>query len=141
MPRTLISLIHLEYDNFSNNAFKSDEFSTTHNDNIESRTFYEPNENSSQVNTIKNFDSTVISATPKYEDTKDTTQSYHLVNEKEKTNNQLELTKPNKPSVSFSSTWHLPVAVGDQRNRTQEDQYISNLIRDSRNYKFGKISL
>ena len=126
---------------FSNNAFKSDEFSTTLNDNVESRTFYEPNENSSQLNIKESYESTAISATPKYEDIKDTTMSYHLANKKEKTNNQIKLTKSNKPSVSFSSTWHLPVAVGDSRNKTQEDQYISNLIRDSRNYKFGKISL
>ena len=125
----------------SNNAFKSDEFSTTPNDNVESRTFYEPNENSSQLNIKESYESTAISATPEYEDTNDTTMSYHLANKKEKTNNQIKLTKSNEPSVSFSSTWHLPVAVRDSRNKTHEDQYISNLIRDSRNYKFGKISL
>ena len=119
------------YNYFSNNAL-----------NPEARTFDETSQISSQSNIRDNHANTAALATPKYNVRKATTYPHQLLDSrKDETKNHSELNSLNLPSISYSSTWQLPEGSSNLKTNAQEDQYISNLIRDSKNYKFGKISL
>merc|ERR1712223_2300571 len=106
--------------------------------NPEARTFDETSQKSSQTNIRENYANTAVLATPKYNVRKATT---YPDSRKDESNNHSELNSLNPPSISYSSTWQLAEGSSNLKTSSQEDQYISNLIRDSKNYKFGKISL
>ena len=118
------------YNYFSNNAL-----------NQQARTFDETSQKSSQTNIQENYANTASLTTPKHNVRKATTYSHQLDSRKDETNNHSELNSLNLPSISYSSTWQLPEGSSNIVKSEEEDQYISNLIRDSKNYKFGKISL
>ena len=127
-PWDLSSYIDEYY--FSNNAL-----------NQEARTFDETSQKSSQTNIQENYANTRSLTTPKYNGRKVTKYTHQLDSRKDETKNHSKLNSLNLPSISYSSTWHLPEGSSNSKTSSQEDQYISNLIRDSKNYKFGKISL
>ena len=56
-------------------------------------------------------------------------------------NSTLEEKEPSKPSIAFSTVWRMPAIVNTSNRNEESDQYISNLIRRSKNYEFGKIPL
>ena len=133
-------LYHLAYVLFSNNAFKPHQPSSNLNNKNVARTRYATNDKSSQDIILDNFEPNETLATPNDENKDDNMHSYQL-NNSDEARNYLEQGRLNEPSISYSSTWHVPVVLSNSSISTENDEYISNLIRDSENYKFGKISL
>ena len=46
-----------------------------------------------------------------------------------------------KPSIAVSMGKYMPVISNNEDSDKQEDEYISNLIRETKNYEFGRIAL
>ena len=59
----------------------------------------------------------------------------------ENNNGTLESKSQAKPSIAFSTVWQMPKTVTNSSMDNEADRYISNLIRNSSNYEFGKIVL
>ena len=64
-----------------------------------------------------------------------------LEEDNENNDGTLESKSPAKASIAFSTVWKMPKTVHNSSVKNESDQYISNLIRDSQNYEFGKIIL
>ena len=64
-----------------------------------------------------------------------------LENHNESDNDTAESKSRPKTSIAFSTVWKMPETVDNSDVNNEADQYISNLIKDSQNYEFGKIIL
>ena len=64
-----------------------------------------------------------------------------LENHNDGDNGTAESKSQQKTSIAFSTVWKMPETVNNSDVNNEADQYISNLIRDSENYEFGKIVL